>query len=149
MVWKNHLFRFNVLFNGALVADPYLNRRTKAWASAGLLLWPSWADPADDGTIRQGWSSEHDAPLLWTEWGGSPLAAARAPGVVLRQEVFAHVPGGGPVKTGREPLFAWIRLSVSPRKWGDTASGGCKLAYRIFGPGIGRSMQFEKNLIYQ
>ena len=147
--WKNHLFRFNVLFNGALVADPHVNRRTKAWASAGLLLWPSWADPVDDGTVRQGWSGEHETPLLWTEWGGSPLAAAQAPGVVLRQEVFAHVPGGSPVKTGREPLFAWVRLSVSPLKGKDAASGRCKLGYRVFGPAIGRSMQLEKNLIYQ
>ena len=26
--WRNHLFRYNVLFNGAVVAEPRLNRRT-------------------------------------------------------------------------------------------------------------------------
>jgi len=27
--WKDHLFRYNVLFNGTLIAQPDLNRRTE------------------------------------------------------------------------------------------------------------------------
>ncbi len=75
--WKNHLFRYNVLFNGAIAAQPDLNRRTTQWAGQGMLLWPSTADPADYAAIPQGWSADHDAPLLWTDWGQSPLAAPR------------------------------------------------------------------------
>lgn len=53
--------------------------------------------------MLQGWNPG-EAPVLWSEWV--------ADGIVMRQEVFAHVPGGRPVQTGTEPLFAWVRLSV-------------------------------------
>jgi hypothetical protein len=33
-------------------------------------------------------------------------------GVVLREDVFAHTPGGKAVVSGRELLYAWIRLTV-------------------------------------
>lgn len=36
--WKDHLFRFNVLFNGTLIAQPDLNRRTSLWAGQGIQL---------------------------------------------------------------------------------------------------------------
>ena len=91
--WKNHLFRYNVLFNGAVVAEPNMNRRTARWAGQGVLVWPSSANPADDGTIRQGWSRDHDAPVLWTDWSGPTDANAKASRVSLRQQVFAHIPG--------------------------------------------------------
>ena len=106
--WKNHLFRYNVLFNGAIAAQPDLNRRTTPWAGQGMLLWPSAADPADYAAFPQGWSADHDAPLLWTVWGLSRFSgtdAKRRPenGTVpfgrptaarprLRQELFAHIP---------------------------------------------------------
>ena len=32
--------------------------------------------------------------------------------MVLRQQIFAHIPGTADVKTGTEPLYAWIRLSI-------------------------------------
>ena len=54
--WKNHLFRYNVLFNGAIAAQPDLNRRTTPWAGQGMLLWPSAADPADYAAFPQGWT---------------------------------------------------------------------------------------------
>ena len=78
--WKNHLFRYNVLFNGAIVAEPDLNRRTAQWAGQGVLLWPSLANPADDGTIRQGWRTDHDAPVLWTDWSVPIRARTRSVG---------------------------------------------------------------------
>ena len=58
----------------------------------------------DRGVGCQGWN-ECTAPVLWTEW---PLES----GVVLRQEVFARLPGGIEVETAIEPLYAWVRLSV-------------------------------------
>ncbi len=78
-------------------------------ADQGMVLWPSVANPADDGTIRQGWRTDHDAPVLWTDWSGSPYAGAKRSGLRPRQEIFAHVPGAADVKTGIEPLFAWVR----------------------------------------
>ena len=36
--WKDHLFRFNVLFNGTIMAQPDLNRRTEAWKGQGVQL---------------------------------------------------------------------------------------------------------------
>lgn len=53
---------------------------------------------------KQDWN-ETPTPLLWSEW--------KREGLVLRQEMFAHAPGGGQVETGIEPLFCWIRLSIN------------------------------------
>ena len=33
--WKDHLFRFNVLWDGTILACPDLNRRTEAWMGQG------------------------------------------------------------------------------------------------------------------
>ena len=53
--------------------------------------------------LRQGWKDD-EAPVLWPEWSKD--------GLRIRSEVFAHVPGGGDVKTGNQPLFLWLRLRV-------------------------------------
>ena len=90
--WRNHLFRYNVLFNGAVVAEPQMNRRTAKWAGQGMLLWPSSADPADDGTIQQGWRTDHEAPVLGTDWGRSACGDAQSAGVSLRQERLEPAP---------------------------------------------------------
>ena len=116
--WKDHLFRFNVLWNGAVYAQPCLNRRTEQWRGQGVNLtfvpsldvrqvpfthgWPAFIKQ-DDGLVRQGWY-EGDAPVLWSEW---PFE-----GLLLRSDVFAHITGGKNVQTGIEPLFAWVRLKV-------------------------------------
>lgn len=105
--WEGHLFRFSVLWDGTIVAQPNLNRRTEAWRDQGaqVACRPiTGALPGDDGWNTQGWN-EGAAPVLWTE--------KFAEGILYRQEVFAHVPGGGPVERGDEPLFAWIRLSLA------------------------------------
>lgn len=91
--WRNHLFRYNVLFNGAVVAEPQMNRRTSKWSDQGMLLWPSLAEPADEGTIRQGWRTDHEAPVLWTDWGRSAFGDAQAAGVSLRQSEHALLTG--------------------------------------------------------
>lgn len=110
--WKHHLFRFNVLFNGMLSAVPDLSPR-KLHQGAGVQLGfhpapePEFPDPMcnarDNGSVLQRWS-DGDAPVLWSEWARD--------GLVLRQGVFAHIPGGKAIQTGSEPLFAWVRLSV-------------------------------------
>ena len=48
--WKNHLLRYDVLFNGAIVSKPDLNGRTTKWIDRGVFLLPSPANPVDDGT---------------------------------------------------------------------------------------------------
>ena len=113
--WREHMFRFNVLYNGTLLAQPNMNRRTSSYDGQGLQLgfaphWTNWFTEwphsylrHDDGQVLQGWT-EDQAPVLWTEWARD--------GVVLRQYVFAHVPGGQETQTGTEPLFAWVRLTV-------------------------------------
>src|SRR5688500_13235283 len=121
--WKEHLHRFQVVYNGHLLVTP-----------AGKLLKPhttQYADrqfqvnayPSPDGTLPpmptqdqklklidgglglQGWREDRVAPVLWTDF-------PRHEGVVLRQEVFGHVKGGKAVERGDEPLYAWVRLSV-------------------------------------
>jgi len=116
--WKDHILRFNVLWNGTLLAKPDMNRRTEQYAGQGLQLsltpnfvakpdfWQDWGSGwlnHDDGMVNQGWH-EDAAPILWTEWSKD--------GLLLRSEVFAHIPGGTDVQTGIEPLFAWMRLNI-------------------------------------
>ena len=131
--WPSHLFRFNVVYDGAVIAYPavspvgQLKPHVKPYAGQGVQLTfiPSPSPYLGLGAINlsthgyaettfpyagraprvgnQGWN-ETPAPLLWSEW--------RREGLLLRQEVFAHVSGGGEVETGIEPLFCWIRLSI-------------------------------------
>lgn len=115
LAWKDHLFRFNVLWNGTVLAQPNLNRRTSKWEGEGLQLtvsphYTEWHNEwgtgylyHDDGTVHQGWL-EDDAPVLWTEWSRD--------GVLTRSEMFAHTPGGGETERGDEPLFLWMRLRI-------------------------------------
>ncbi|MGH9585569.1 MAG: hypothetical protein ACRD3F_01355, partial [Acidobacteriaceae bacterium] len=121
--WKDHLFRFDVVYNGTLLCSP-----------TGWIVKPDVAKyrghdfqlnftPSEDGSIppipdkftklyetdggigEQGWREDRETPVLWSRW------FCRA-GLVMQQEVFAHVKGGQEVKTGIEPLYAWMRLSV-------------------------------------
>jgi len=113
--WPEHQVRFSVFWNGALFAQPCLNNRTRHLDGLGaqigfaphytddFSLWNAPFLPHDDGMTRQGWN-DGDAPVLWTEWSKD--------GLLLRQEAFAHIPGGARTVTGDEPLFAWVRLSV-------------------------------------
>ena len=154
--WRDHMFRFNLVYNGTLVADPIPVDRelTRRWAGQGcqLTFYPT-LDPAaiansgvepyqlsampDRGVGCQGWN-ESTAPVLWTDW---PLES----GVVLRQEVFAHLPGGREVETAIEPLYAWVRLSV---KYTDplNAPDSAGFIIRLGAPDIWRTMEQERNL---
>jgi len=121
--WKDHLFRFNVLYNGTVIAQPHPAGReiTAKWAGQGvqLTIFPSpdgeipqqqrlepyqLSSKPDRGVGHQGWTA-NPTPVLWTDWKLNE-------GLVLRKEIFAHVPGSGDLESGIEPLFAWVRLSV-------------------------------------
>jgi len=116
--WKDHLFRFTVLWNGTVLAIPHLNRRTEAWAGqeAQIAIAPHATEQFlgldsttapyllhDDNLCNQGWESG-PAPVLWTDIPKDAL--------VHRLRMFAHIPGGQAVAAGDDPLFVWVRLSV-------------------------------------
>jgi hypothetical protein len=121
--WKDHLFRFQVVYNGDLLCTPagkldkpqirkYLGRgfQLNFDASADGSLPPLPNEDVklkltDGGIGVQGVREDHDAPVIWTDF-------PRPEGIVLREEVFAHMKGGSDVKSGIEPLYAWVRLSV-------------------------------------
>ncbi len=121
VAWRDHRFRFNVLWNGSVMVIPWPTGTQRAEdlknePSFHLNIIPArdeelpgeWAVAmgcrrVDDGMVRQGWL-EDDVPILWSEWAHEGLA--------LRSEMFAHTPGGGEVQSGEEPLFAWIRLRL-------------------------------------
>lgn len=147
--WKDHPLRFNVLFNGTLVAQPvrypargqgvqltFLPSR-HGELPAATSTQPYQLSPDGGGLENQGWTQDA-APVLWARW--------RRDGLTLRQEVFGHIAGGGEVKTGTEPLFAWVRLSVE-----DVAPGAsfdrCGWLIRINAPHIRTKMDRYKNLI--
>ncbi len=121
--WKDHLFRFQVVYNGQLLCAPagkLLKPHTRRYLGRDFQLnfhpSPDGSLPpmprehvklklTDGGVGVQGWREGIEAPVLWTDY-------PRQEGVVLRQEVFAHLKGGGDVGKGNEPLYAWVRLSV-------------------------------------
>ncbi|KAA1418297.1 hypothetical protein FE697_020970 [Mumia zhuanghuii] len=123
--WKGHLFRFNSIYNGALICDPswviaakpntqpYFGKNFQLTVvmpkrEGGFPAFPTsvhevWDD--DLGFRKQGWDEDRDAPLLWTEY-------RRQEGLIIRQSVFGHIPGGGDVETAVEPIYAWVRFEV-------------------------------------
>jgi hypothetical protein len=122
--WRDHLYRFNVLYNGTLMNFPVRqNRAGTDLPSSQFTFFPydnpdlqvpymslaGLAPSRDSGLVEQGWE-EQVAPVLWSSWIGYRQTSTMA---VMRQSVFAHITGGQPIKTGTEPLFAWVRLSVA------------------------------------
>lgn len=119
--WRDHMHCFNVMWNGSILALPGVTGtpRWKQWGGEPAMhinIMPGgdvqppneWSVNAgsrrvDDGMVRQGWRADC-APVLWSDWA--------ADGVSIRSEVFGHLEGGGAVKSGREHLFAWIRLRI-------------------------------------
>ncbi len=145
--WRDHPLRFNVLYSGTLVAQPVRYPSRGQGVQLTFLISRDGEPPAsaatrpyqlcsqDGGVGDQGWA-DNAAPHLWTRW--------RQDALVLRQEVFAHLPGGGAVKTGAEPLFAWVRLSVEKAGRGDAF-----LFVRINAPHLQLEMDRRKNLVVQ
>ena len=128
--WKHHLFRFNVWHNGIILAEPhpptvFPKRHTLPYAGLGVQVQ---VIPSADGALpasrtdpypvtdsngnrfgRQGWTADA-APVLWTEWRQPHMSLN---GVVVRQDLFAHLYGSHEVITGIEPLFGWVRVQIT------------------------------------
>jgi len=133
--WKDHSFKFTVLYNGTLVCEPApgfcqhgvpwrgQNFQLTFRASADGLPRPLPAGPVpiwslDGGQGIQGWVKGHETPVLWTEYRDQA-------GIVLKSEMFAHITSNEDVVTALEPTYAWVRLSVAhvdesrhPATWG-------------------------------
>ena len=141
--WKDHVLRFNVLFDGTILVVPRRHQdRLGNHSGVQLTFAPEkgWLAPgADDGKVNQGWT-DNTAPVLWSEW------ASR--GLLLRQEVFAHVPGAKDVATGLEPLFAWVRLSVCGACQGLPVPGSATFFVKINRPFVGHKMPKRYNINY-
>ena len=166
---KNHPFRFTMLYNGTIVADTHPLRSMPAgpikeylnpYIGQGvqLTLTPSFdgSIPArpdrsfqlssrpDGGVGMQGWDDSHATPVLWTRWPMSTMYGST--GVVVREEVFAHTPGANEGKTGKEPLYLWVRLSVEHVDPFE-ASPNAIMMIHIGNPDMmQRSMWHEENL---
>lgn len=140
--WKEHMFRFNVLFHGTILAKPDLSGRTEKWKGQGvqLIFGPCWRQTHDSGITNQGWE-DRNAPVLWTEWPSH--------GMLLRETVFGHVPGARPVESGIEPLFAWIRLSIQTTF--DGFPDGDSFAFEVIinAPHISASMNNKNTISYE
>lgn len=166
---KNHPFRFTILYNGTIIAETHPLRAMPSGAikeylnpyigqGVQLTLTPSFdgsippeihhsyqlSSRPDGGVGMQGWVDEHAAPILWTRWPMNHLFGSS--GVVVREEVFAHTPGGKPVETGKEPLYLWVRLSVEHVDPFE-ASPNAIMMIHIGNPDMmQRSMWHEENL---
>ena len=91
--WKNHLFRFNVFWNGTIMAEPAPthhrtfilphafdlppHERLKNYEDLGIQLSFAPFQPGyiryyfpihDNGMVKQGWVEKSPTPILWTEW---------------------------------------------------------------------------------
>jgi len=148
--WKDHPLRFNVLYNGVLIGEPV---RQRAWGQGVQLTFipstngelpPARANTApyalakkDGGVGVQGWN-DGATPVLWTEW--------RTNGLKLRTEIFGHVPGGGAVRSGREPLFAWVRLRILELETTRQGESSCFLV-QINRPHVDTRMERDRNLV--
>jgi len=136
--WKDHLFDFNVFYNGTVAADPVnigLNHNVtpeQGIFASELRVVPAHSDPhrGDGGADPLGRPAGCDAMLALLQAPDGRQVASWAPGatpryrldhallgapIVLRQEQFAHLPGGRSVRRGDEPLFLWMRLEVVDR----------------------------------
>ena len=166
--WKSHPFRFAVLYNGTVVADPHplpmilntpIKRYLKPYEGLGvqLTITPSadgsmperperpytLSSQPDGGVGIQGWA-DHPTPVLWTKYPANSYYGNH--GIVLRQETFAHMAGDGDVATGKEPLFAWIRISVSHVDELSAPDFFHMMVHLGAANQIGRSMFHEDNL---
>lgn len=151
--WKHHRFRYNVFFDGTLYADPSLSQTARQWEGQGVqvrfAVYPAKSTSLpekmrseryaleDDRSALQGWT-DSAAPVLGTEWSKDA--------VLFRQHTFAHVPEGAPVKTGLEPLFAWVRLSVHERAPALTPPDRFTFCLQLNAPHVRTSMYMRSNI---
>jgi hypothetical protein len=136
VAWRDHPHRFNVIYNGTILAIPNPQQVLRFDWSAGKPLEGLQLDfeTSADGSVPppatqpywlalrggkrvgdQGWDRDHGAPLLWTRWKSEN-------GAELRQRVFAHMQSGGEPQSGDEPMFAWIRIEATGAPYGFAVS---------------------------
>ncbi|HOX55898.1 MAG TPA: hypothetical protein P5205_03535 [Candidatus Paceibacterota bacterium] len=154
--WKAHITRFNVLHDGTLInafsfdkgpQNPLAIRPPipQPWAQFAFIPAarpegvPSFAkaNREDYGDVIQGWE-DRNAPVLWSEWQWGAY--------LLRQRIFAHVPGGKELRRGDEPLFAWVRLSVHYAAPALPLERPAGFAIRINRLAVNTSMELRHNL---
>lgn len=161
--WIDHLFRFNVVYTGLIVAEPhpaipFTKKHTEQYAGQGiqLTLLPSTngalpevrnetyqlTDDNSNRTGSQGWE-DTPAPVLWTKWKQQPLSSL---GLVMKSRMFAHIPGGGNIITGTESLFGWVRISVDKKNplWPVGTAG---MLIKINAPHMGFGMNAHFNCL--
>jgi len=151
--WKEHIARFNVLFDGTIVnyfiqnppssprpgiCEPHAQFRfVPAVGPDKVPAFPA-GGRGDYGEAVQGWR-DCNTPVLWTEWAWH--------GYLLRSQVFAHVPGGQSLKRGDEPLFAWVRLLVHYKASAMPVERDFGFGVIINGYDQNTSMEIQHNLI--
>lgn len=133
--WKEHLYEFNVFYDGTIVANPtglgmnlnvlpedqifaselrirFMTRNPVVQQSSDSQPDTSLCDNSlmqllnPDGRHIASWE-KCKAPVYVIE-----QLVLCAP-IVVRQKQFAHIPGGKSVKTGVEPLFLWVRFEIA------------------------------------
>ncbi|MFB3902444.1 MAG: hypothetical protein ACE15E_03260 [Acidobacteriota bacterium] len=145
--WKDHIYRFNVWFDGTISAVMSRHKdRSQGFPPVQVFVVPAvevkdkWflAAGPDDNLVIQSWGPS-TAPVLRSDWARD--------GFIFREEVFAHVPGGADIKTGEEPLFAWVRLSIADRAEGLPLRDKVGFAVKINNPYMVPSSMSKKTLL--
>lgn len=172
--WKDTITEFNVLHNGTILNAFYWPEKTrepltdpqsmytftpglatpdfkapvpeasayydKGWYIRNFPAVEAGTNPYfDDGWVVQGWN-DCEAPVLHSDWTWQ--------GFIMRQEVFAHIPGGKAVVTGDEPHFMWVRLSVNYASEGVPLPDRAGFGIQINSMCIGHSMKKSCTLSY-
>lgn len=156
--WRDHMFRFNILFNGTILAQPAPRliyapfKRFKQWENQGVQLnfpymeayhWWEHFGRGDDRMTRQGWR-DRPTPVLWSQWPKY--------GVLIQQEAFGYILGAQDVQTGIEPLFLWVRMSIADRMQAISPElppyDRCCINVRVNRPHIIPTMERQLNLIH-
>ena len=146
--WPEHLIRFNVLYDGSIINQFNLGKRyAMTDPSAQFTFIPSASieqvtgsvqtSSQDWGDVVQGWD-DSNTPVLWSEWPWH--------GYLLREQVFAHVPGGQELKKGDEPLFAWVRLTIHYASEGLPLEQQVGFGVRINAFATNLSMELRNNI---
>lgn len=137
--WKDHLFRFCVLYNGTVMADPNAGFPTKhreKYAGLGVQLTftpsadgsfptrPSQepyqlSDTPDGGVGNQGWT-ENPAPVLWTEWPCTHMYGLDSLSQKVRAQMQLLPAADEHVKAGRDGALV---LSCRNRHEGQVCIG--------------------------
>ena len=149
--WPDHIQNFNILWNGSVMGMPDLSDRSKKWVGQGVRVtpiptWPGWVGYEtggwlrDDNSVKQGWEPG-PAPVLWSEFVNSS-------GFVLRSRFFAFLPGGCESRTGEEPLFAWMRLTLEEIMEGNVRDQTVGFNLMVEKPGGVPSMTRGNNLVF-